>query len=453
MRIELILGKTTPFIAVSILLCLLFNPQDGFTQTQDPQLNRPWTLSYLELGTDSFERGFYKSKLSFHFPIKPVSFYIDMTYLQRLNSRWRGELDFWLRAGFKLRLFPDILYEGQVNHMCRHRTSYGKSVGNLDLNEFIAKIWLEKPDFRLGIGAGIYRGLYRKNENLLVFNAEFPGLFKTGISIMAEFKFAGIEELIHDFEISYAMNPGWDLFIRNSKHYGFKNRTFVGTRIKTGDGSDKYINYLNLKLVVYPDDDEYKMLFTNHFRLEFLRAQKSRILLLMNAYIPVKKNIPFFGKFYPERIDYPLSVQYERRLKEALFLFGYLTYELSMPFDIVKEADTNLGAGLGLRNIPHFLRLEKKLRYEVQAGFNFEHDYDCELRVGINTVEKIIDVGSEIDFQLNPDLREGTAVIFGEFGKGLSIRTFVGVRGSRWVKVQSTVNWKFMFGVDFQKWF
>lgn len=439
---------------MSFLLFCLFLPRvlvgSGFDEFQ---LSKAKAEAEVELGIDSFERRFYRPQLQFYFPLKKNLLFLKMMYYQRMNSRLQGEVDFWLKMGLKRALSKNLFLEASLNHMCRHISSVDYS-NALDLNELIGRLWFSKNNYRLGFGLGTYLGGSASYKSLALLNFEFQKILNSEFSLIGEAKLVNLDEILHEIELSAALSKSVDLFIRNTRHYEYKNTTYLGIRLKSDGKAENYIEHLRFRWGYYPFDNTYKALTAKEIKLEFFKTPRRRVLFSFRGIIPVLESDGLFiGVFKPERLRYPLSVEYEKKAADKLFVYGYWRYDVVMPIDVAKEFSSNLGVGFGLRNQPNFNRINKKLRFEFFGGYNFTHKYDAGGAVGVNTLNKSFNIGAEFHFRANPDQLNTHIELFGEMGRGVKIRPFLRLERRHYFELEDQSDSKVLFGIHFISWF
>jgi len=381
----------------------------------------------LEIGGDSQERRYFRPRLRFDFPAGSGNFFMEMDYIQRINSSLRGEVDFWLSAGYIQPISRFFSVDAGLHHLCRHKTSMDYPV-ILDINEVFARLWFKNESVHLGLGSGSYLGTSGGYDHIVVFNMSFPNLFGSEFSGNAEIKCIDMKEILYDLEFDCALSSSLDLFLRYTRHYRYPKTAYMGIRVKTEQNVESHIDKLKFKAGIYPFHNKYKVAGLHEFKLSFLESQKGRVLIIMEGRIPVLWGEGFIGPYRPEEINYPLSLQYEKRVGHALFAAGYFRYTISMPMDINERFSSDLGAGLALRNQRDFDELKKRLRFEIFAGQNFSHDIDAGARAGWNSVGRDLNFGSNLAVVWNPEKWIGSAEVFVEFGSKAKIRPYIGYR-------------------------
>jgi hypothetical protein len=157
--------------------------------------------------------------------------------------------------------------------------------------------------------------------------------------------------------------------------------------------------------------------------------------------------------FRPDTIDYPLSIQYERKINADLFAVGYCLYDVAMPVDVDQTFNSNLGVGIGLRNQPFFEKLHKRIRFDVSGGHNFTHTYDIGANLGLNTIERSLNFGANAKTRFNADTFKGSLTFFGEFGSEIKVRVFVSGETIKYFNEDNSAVNKWQFGFTLFSWF
>jgi hypothetical protein len=431
---------------------LLLTSLRCFADHVAPAQDTPHAIANIEIGTDSNERRFFRPYLRFEFPIRKGTIFTEVNYYQRINSQLKGEVDFWIKAGL-IYDFTDLLsLEGSLNHFCRHITSHTYRT-IFDANEFLGRLWYRTDNMKLGFGGGFYVGGWEWYDNLIVFNYKYPNILKTEFGIEAELKLINFTKVLHDLEFFISLNENLDLFVRNTKHYEYDNKTYLGIRFKSGGQADNIIRNLELQTGVLPSYDSHKMESRLAIDLEFFRTQDRRLQISLISRIPILRDDTFFHAFRPDKIEYPLSIQYERKIKDNLYAVGYCLYHVTMPVDVDQTFTSNLGVGVGLRNQPFFEKLDKTVRFDVFGGPNFTHTYDVGTSLGFNTIKRSLNFGANIKTRVNADTFDGSLTVFGEFGNEIKIRIFVSGESTRFFNVDEPAVNKWQFGFTLFSWF
>jgi hypothetical protein len=385
------------------------------------QKARPTSTAYLEIGTDSSERKFFRPRLRFDIPIASVGLYLDVDYYQRLNSRLEGEVDFWVRVGGTGRLSPSLSWEAAINHFCRHETLRDVPVV-LDINELLARFWLHLPAMDVGLGGGTFLGTSSDFDTLMTANVSWPRLFGSEFSGQAALKWVDLDEIFYEFELSMALDPALDLIARYTREYAYPETTYLGLRFNSQGKAEEHIDKFNLRGSATAFDSEHKVLAEHEFKLNFFQTPKRQLLLYMSGYIPIKRGRDFFYTFHPDEVRNQIGLEYERKLRPDLHAYFYSRYNLHLPIDVAQAFDSSLGLGGGIRNQSYFKKLDRSFRYEAYLGQNFSHTFDAGLRLGLNTAGERFRIGGDAELEFGPDTTFVQLEIFGEIGRAKEVR-------------------------------
>lgn len=391
----------------------------------------------MEIGWSNIGQGYVRPQIRYFLGSPSVRIFAETIYEQHQNERLEGTIDFWLKGGVLASLGGGFELELSVNHLCRHALS-GLSPYVLSVNEALGRLWWTGRGVRLGLGLGPYFNTAEKNfdgerpvHGLAVVNLGLTDILGSIFSLDLELKFVDFERTLHDLELRARLGWGVFLFLRNVETYGFPRTTDVGLGFR-GDRLERTnFSFVSSEAKVLPDDDAHKLIVDQLVTLDLFRTPEQRILFQVEANLPIVRGEKFLGLFRPEKLTYPLALEYERRLGPGAFIFGYASYEVTMPIDTTQRYSTALGLGLGLRNQRVFRVLEKSFRYEVSAGLSSPGDYDTRVSLGANTVNGRPDIGMEAAARLNPDTRRASLMAFTEFGTGTRVRVFI---GADWIR-------------------
>jgi hypothetical protein len=445
-------SEDMPIYRSLLIICFILTSLICFADHAPPAQDKPHAKAKIEFGVDSNQRRFFRPSVRFEFPINKSTLFTEVNYYQRINSQLKGEVDYWIKAGM-IYDFSDLLsLEGSLNHFCRHITS--RSYRTIfDANEVLGRLWYRTNTMKLGFGGGFYTGGYEWYDSLLVFNYKYPNILNTEFGIEVEFKLINFTKVLHDLEFFISLNENMDLFARNTRHYEYNNTTYLGLRLKSGGQVDNIIRKLELLTGVFPSYDRHKMESILAIDLEFFKRQDRRLQISLISRTPILRDDTFFHVFRPDTIEYPLSLQYERKINTNLLAVGYCLYDVTMPVDIDQPFSSSLGVGIGVRNQPFFEKLDRTIRYEVFGGPNFTHAYDVKASIGFNTIRRSLNFGADAKTGANADAIEGSLTVFGEFGSEVKIRIFVRGESIKYFNEDNpTVN-KWEFGFSLFSWF
>jgi hypothetical protein len=129
-----------------------------------------------------------------------------------------------------------------------------------------------------------------------------------------------------------------------------------------------------------------------------------------------------------------------------------------MPVDKDEPFKASAATGLVLRNQPDFNWLRVPLRFEIRAGYDLKYDYDLALKAGINTTGTgKMRAGLEVRVEANGERRAAEGRVFFDFGRGVSLRPFLGLRRITPLAGKSISDGKFerilTAGLSFFTWF
>lgn len=424
-------------------------------QASPATIDEEGVLLDVPLGISQDGHGYVRPRIRYTFGAGPWRLFAETAYEHRLNEHLEGSVDYWLRAGALAPLGRDFSLEISVNHLCRHALSLPGSFV-LSVNEAIGRFWWASGGARLGFGLGTYFNTSRVifdgesgGHGLAVADLAWDGILGSPLSLWAELKLSDFQTLLPDVELRARLGWGAFLFVRNVTTYGLPNMTYFGLGFSTRPGERTSLAFVGSEATVLPWDETHKLAVDQEVQFDLARTVDNRFVFSAGADVPVLRGLKFIGLFRPERMKYPFSLEYERRLGEGTFLFGYGSYEVNVPVDVAHKFSTSLGLGLGLRNQRVFKVLSRPFRYEVSAGLNSPHDYDVRAFLGLNTVGRKPDIGLEASARLNADARQASALAFAEFGNQVRVRVFAGVDWLRDFDPAPSDRTRYWFGFGF----
>ena len=407
----------------------------------------------VEYGIDSLERRCLSPRFRFDYFSDTVLFFLDVTYLQSMGGKLEGEVDFWIMLGLEKKINKSNKIEFRLNHICRHLTSR-ENPDFFDLNEIVSKVWFTNKHFRVGVGGGIFSGATAGYKYLFTLNVQFNQILGSEISFKGEFKLVDCSYFLHETEIFFELNQSTDLFIRNSRYYESDNRTYIGIRMKSKGKIERYMDSIKLLTGILPWYEKHKLLLYGQFRLILFWKTQRRIIVSADVIAPILRGAYFLGDFFPEKITYPILLEYERKIGDSMFIVWYGRYVLNMPMDIEHEFDASLGTGLTLRNQRDFDMVKKAVRYELSVGYNFKHNLELGAKFGfILLKDNSIRIGSGFRITLNDEKFLANLKLFVDCGNSTSFRPFIGFERVKYYNSPEPAENKFMFGLGFYKWF
>ncbi len=345
---------------------------------------KPRAALRAEFGIDSLQRKFYRPEFKFSWPIhilRGSRVFADLSYLERISGSLKGAIDFWLLAGFETRVSDAVSFEAGLNHFCRHVTStYNPDI--LDLNELVGRVWVREGNLAMGLGFGPYLGGDPGFDELLVVNFNLARFILPELSLESELKWVNFDKIYYDARLAVGLAKGVEIFLRTAHHYDYPPTTDIGARLGSGEPPARIVDTFNVEAGYYPNYDEHKLLVLGGFRLRLLDEPGRRFLVDVDFRTPILAGTSLFAQSWPDRMLYAVGGQYEKSLPGGLFGAWYARYDVDMPVDKAIRFRSSLATGLLVRNQKDFNRLEKALRFEVAAGYDFTFNYDLKLRLG-----------------------------------------------------------------------
>lgn len=409
------------------LLAYLLGPTSIFpSQRQE----KPRAMIRGEFGIDSSERRYVRPEFSFAWPLAfaPGSrAFLDLSYLQRINGRLQGPIDFWIQAGFSQRLTDTVAFEAGLTHFCRHWTSIENRY-ILNYNELTGRVWIRPGPLEIGLGYGRFVGGSPGFHDLAVFDLNIPHLLTSGFSIESAFKWVNFREIYYEAGVTADLAEGASVLIRAARHYGLPAAAYLGLRLSSEGAPRKFLDRFDLSFGIHPFYDSYKLLAGGGFRLDLMKKDDRRFFFDLVFDTPILSGSGFFNQFWPDRMLYSVAAEYEQRIG-SLYAAGYARYFVDMPSDKGLGPSSSLATGLALRNQADFDRLERPIRFEGVAGFDFKYDFDARLKLGVNTLAPgQLNAGAEFRWQGTRQRQAAEFKIFAVIGREFSVRPFIGLK-------------------------
>jgi hypothetical protein len=416
-----------------------------------PQKNRTQTGAYLEYGTDSSERAFFRPRLYFNIPHRFADFFVDAEFLHRMNSRLQGEVDFWIKLGGKKQMSSLFSLEAGLNHFCRHKTlrDYPRI---LDINELVGKCWFQLPILDLGIGGGTYLGTSNHFTGLVTADLRWNQIFETEFSAHSQLKWVDLNQLFYEFELAFALKPGMDFFARTAKHYEYPKTIYLGMRLHSEGDMGTPLEYFRFRGSIISADEAYKVKALEEFKLSLYETEKRRLLLSLEADVPLKSGEAFLSTFHPDDVSYRVQMDYALKLRSRMAAYVYGLYDLLMPADRADSFSSSLGMGVGIRNQSYFDRLDQAFRFDFSVGQNFKNTFDMRVRLGVNTLGPSARFGSNFRIDFDPDATHALLEVFAEFGNQVRFRPFLAYEHvDLFHRPDSSLN-RFLVGIELLGW-
>ena len=426
----------------------------SFQQEQKPQAS-----IRAEFGIDSSERRYIRPEFRFAWPLAFSSgsrAFMRLSYIQRINGRLQGPIDYWADAGFSQSLTDTVALEAGLNHFCRHELST-ENPYILNFNELTGRLWFRPGPIEIGLGFGRFVGGSPGFRNLAVFDMNIPRLLRSGFSIEAAFKWVNYREIYYEAGITADLAEGASVLIRAARHYGLPSAAYLGFRFSSEGAARKFLDRFDLSAGVYPLYDTHKMLTGGGFRFGLMNESGRRFFVDLAFDAPILSGSGFFNQFWPDRMLYTAAAEYEHRIG-SLFAAWYARYFVDMPADKNMRPSSSLSTGIALRNQSDFDRLERRVRFEADVGYDFKYDYDARLKLGINTVTAgPLNAGAEFRGQASRPRKSIEFKIFADFGRDFAVRPFLGIKKVSYEAggppAREPLKRMLTFGVSFYRWY
>ncbi len=392
---------------------------------------KPRAALRAEFGIDSLQRKFYRPEFSFSWPVRVFRAsraFVDISYLERISGSLKGAIDYWILAGLETRVSDAVSLQASINHFCRHVTStYNPDI--LDLNELVGRVQVREGPLTMGLGFGPFVGGNPGFDELMVVNFNLARIIIPELSLESELKWVNFERLYYEAALAIGLAKGVEIFLRTARHYDYPVTTYIGARLGSAESPAQVIDRLDIEAGYYPYYGEHKLLVLGGFRLRLLDEPRRRLVVDVDFRTPILHGRSLFAQSRPDRMLYAVDGQYEKSLPHGLFGAWYARYDVDMPVDKAVRFRSSLATGLALRNQRDFNRLEKPLRFEVAAGYDFTFDYDLRLRFGaLARPQGLFPLGAEFRVDANSDRQTVEFKAFAALGKAIEVRPFVGVR-------------------------
>jgi len=405
----------------------------------------------VEYGLDALERRYYHPVFHFDFPYKWGNLFSEVQYYSRMNGRLQGAIDFWVNVGVQKTFRDKLKFELRLNHFCRHETVRDAPyVWNL--NEVLARVGLTGRNFDLALGGGGFIGGSDGYRQLAVMSAEWRGFLIPELVLAAELKWVNFARVFHEFGIALALNKNTDLFFKNVRHYEFRNASYIGLRYKSAANHDAVLDSMKVLVGASPFNDVFKLEVAGGFKMEFFANHSRRVVAGVDFESPILNGDGFFAQFWPGKMIYDIALDYEKKISPRLFAAWTTHYRLDMPVDDDLTFAANLFTGLALRNQPNFDELERNVRYEFAAGYDFKRGLEACGKLGVlfcrNDLMKLL---SELQTRVDGKRIRVDFRVVGNFSKAVQLRPYIGWEKDIFLDGAPAIPGKLLFGLGFFK--
>jgi hypothetical protein len=403
----------------------------------------------VEYGLDSLERRYYHPTFHFELPFRGGQAFSEVQYHARMNGSLQGAIDYWVIVGVQKTFHEPWKLELRLNHFCRHET-LRDTLYVWNLNEVLGRAIWDTGNITLALGVGGFTGGSAGYRQLVTAGGEWRGFAIPELSLYTELKLVDFSRLYHEAGFYLALNRAVDIFFKNTRSYQFPNTSYLGLRFRSGGKGDAFLTALKMLVGASPFDERFKLEIEGDFQLEFFRGDSRRVLLGVEFESPILNGDGFFAQFWPGKMIYDLGLDYEKRVAPGLFAAWMARYRLDLPVDDGLPFAASLFTGLALRNQAHFDALERDVRYEVAAGYDFKRGLgvSCKLGLGIwsNASWKVFtEVRAHADSgSIRFDLR-----VSGSIGRTVELRPYLGWKKEIGIDPSQEVPGKFLCGLGF----
>jgi len=289
-------------------------------------------------------------------------------------------------------------------------------------------------------------------RQLLTAGGEWRGLLIPELSLQAELKLVNFTRLYHDCGFSLAMNRNVDIFFRNTRQYQFRNTSYLGLRFKSHGESGAFLDTMKVLVGASPFDDRFKLEIEGDFKLEFFRNDSRRLVLGVGFESPILNGDGFFAQFWPGKMIYDLGLDYEKTVAPGLFAAWVARYRADMPVDDELPLTASLFTGLALRNQAEFDVLERDVRYEVAAGYDFKRGlaFSGKLGLGIWACAPL-KLFTEMRAHADPGRIRFDIRLLASSGGRVELRPYLGWKKEIGLDPAQDVPGKFLLGIGFFK--
>jgi hypothetical protein len=436
-----------------ILIALVLLPLPVRAGEKEDRHNRATLV--VEYGLDSLERRYYHPSFRFDFPFRGGNFFSQVEYHSRMNGDLQGVIDYWVNVGVQKQLRDRLKLELRLNHFCRHRTVLNTAY-IWNLNELLGRVALDGKDLSLALGAGVFTGGSddERYRQLATAEAQWRGFLIPEFSLYAELKLVNFSRLYHDLGFSFALNRSVEIFFKHIRHYHFHDLSYLGLRFRSGngEGDGAFLDTMRVLAGVSPYDRKFKMELEGEFRLEFFRNDSRRVVVGVDFETPILNGEGFFAQFWPAKMIYDLSLDYEKKITPDLFAVWVSLYRLDMPVDDNQPFAASLFTGLALRNQPDFDVLNRDVRYEVTAGYDFKHGLEAAGKLGVLIWKnRFFNLFTEMRARIGAETLRLDCRLQGSFGRAVQLRPYVGWKMAFDAGSDRNSPSKLLFGLGFFK--
>ncbi|MBE0665552.1 MAG: hypothetical protein IH584_06975 [Candidatus Aminicenantes bacterium] len=368
-----------------------------------------------------------------------------------MNGKLQGAIDYWVNVGVQKTIREKWTFELRLNHFCRHETVRDASY-IWNLNEVLGRVGMAGRNFDLALGVGGFTGGSEGYRQLAVISVEWRGVFIPELALAAELKWVNFTRFFHEWGLSLSLNKNIDLFFKNVRHYEFPNASYLGLRYKSAPDREAVLDSMKVRVGASPFDDVFKLEVAGNFKFEFFSNPSRRVVAGVDFESPILNGDGFFAQFWPGKMIYDISLDYEKKIGPKFFAAWTSHYRLDMPVDDDLPFAASLFTGLALRNQPNFDELAQTIRYEVAAGYDFKRGLEGCVKLGVlfcqNDFMKLL---AEVQTRADAKRIKGDFRVLANFGRVVQLRPYIGWKKDFFLDDAPSIDGKLLFGLGFFK--
>ena len=149
---------------------------------------------------------------------------------------------------------------------------------------------------------------------------------------------------------------------------------------------------------------------------------------------------------------YGIGLDYEWKINPFLFVAWVSRYRLDMPVDQRLPFNASLFSGLAIRNQANFDELEREVRYELAAGYDFKRGAGIDGKLGIQFWRSgLFRLFAEMRTQIDGKRARNDFRLLACFGRAVQVRPYLGWKKDIGLDPRQDVPGKILFGLGFFK--
>ena len=151
---------------------------------------------------------------------------------------------------------------------------------------------------------------------------------------------------------------------------------------------------------------------------------------------------------------YPVFLVYQHKLNDSLFINLYGNYHTNMPTDVDQELTSSWAMGAGVRNQWDFDRMEKRVRWDLFAGYNFDYNFEAGGKFGYSFLKRDgLNIGTNLSVDYSRERLTTNIKLFLDCGRDATFRPYIGYERYDYKDSSIEAVKRFIFGFNFFRWF